>query len=426
MVFWADIYICRSLFSSGEVMSESEDKFEKAAQYFKDNKYVILDSVFPEDQCAELTAYMIDLVNKSKTTKDAQCPLSEAIYGDPVMDAVLEDLRPVMEKATGLQLIPTYSYARVYLPGDELKPHLDRPACEISATLTLGFKGDVWPIHVSRDETVENDIGEILMKPGDVVAYRGLEINHWREPYTQGEWQCQVFLHYVDANGPHKDQKYDRRKSLGTSSKTREIAENLATNYAWSFGVNPFNKYLHITKENIIGGPHIDSILMYTKDKLDYAKVGLGDVGKVDRSIRNVSHCWLPPEKFEWLYCLIENEIKDANWFNYKFNLHAMEQIDFLEYHAGSEDHEHGKYSQHVDGTLNTTRKLTFSILLSDPSEFEGGDLLLYEDSNRPTMMPKKQGAITFFPSYLLHEVTPVTKGTRRALVSWIHGPHFT
>jgi predicted 2-oxoglutarate/Fe(II)-dependent dioxygenase YbiX len=73
---------------------------------------------------------------------------------------------------------------------------------------------------------------------------------------------------------------------------------------------------------------------------------------------------------------------------------------------------------------INSNRKLSFSVLLSDPSEYDGGDLLIYEGKG-PIVVPKRQGMITFFPSSVLHEVTPVTRGVRRSIVSWIHGPVF-
>jgi hypothetical protein len=393
------------------------------ADYFKEKKYVIVDSAVPVDICQNLSDYILKLVEEKKTTKDDQCPLSESVYGDSMLDILLDDVRPTLEKATGLNLIPTYSYARKYLPGDELKPHLDRESCEISATLTLGYEGNLWPIHVSIDDKVENDIGEILIDVGSMVVYRGMEINHWREPYTQGKWQCQVFLHYVDADGPHKNFKYDGRQALGTT-KTAHSNDYEPSNCAWIFGHLPQKKYLYVTKEDVLSAPLIDSIILYGSKNTELAKVG-GDasdvVGVVDKNIRNVSHSWLPYDKFYWLYSLIEEEIKNINWLNYKYVLNSMEKIDYLEYYAGDEA---GKYEAHLDGSINSNRKLSFSVLLSDPSEYDGGDLLIYEGKG-PIVVPKRQGMITFFPSNVLHEVTPVTRGVRRSIVSWIHGPVF-
>lgn len=398
-----------------------DTKFETSSEYFKEKKYTIVDSAVPKDICENLTAYILDLVENNKTIKDPQCPLSESIYGDPMLDVLLEDVRPTIERATGLNLIPTYSYARKYVPGDELKPHTDREACEISATLTLGYEGDLWPIHVSTDDKVENDIGEILIEVGSMVVYRGMEINHWREPYTQGKWQCQVFLHYVDADGPHKNLKYDGRESLGTTKTADSNNDIQKHNYSWTFGYAPQDKNLFITKEDVLSSPLIDSIILHGSRNTELARIGEGSRGIVDTKIRNVSHSWLPIDKFEWLYSLLEEEIKNINWLNFKYVLNHMEMIDYLEYHAGDEA---GKYEAHLDGSINSNRKLSFSVLLSDPSEYEGGDLIIYEGKS-PLIVPKKRGMITFFPSNVLHEVTPVTRGVRRSIVSWIHGPVF-
>ena len=80
------------------------------------------------------------------TWSDQQIPNTYSHYADPVMETLLVKMLPVMAKETGLQLIPTYSYSRIYKKGDELKRHKDRPSCEISTTLNLG--GDPWPIFI--------------------------------------------------------------------------------------------------------------------------------------------------------------------------------------------------------------------------------------------------------------------------------------
>lgn len=404
----------------GDYMMTEENEIMTPADYFKEKKYAIVDSAVPVDICQNLSGYILKLAEDKKTRKDTQCPLSESVYGDSMLDILLEDVRPTIEKATGLNLIPTYSYARKYVPGDELKPHIDRASCEISATITLGYEGGLWPIHVSTDDKVENDIGEIFIDVGSMVVYRGMELNHWREPYTQGKWQCQVFLHYVDADGPHKDLKYDGRESLGTIKTVNSNNDELC-NHRWIFGYAPQNKFLYITKEDVLSAPLIDSIILHGSKNTELAKIGQGENGVIDKKIRNVSHSWLSIDKFDWLYSLLEEEIKNINWLNYKYVLDQMETIDYLEYYAGDEA---GKYDAHIDGGINSNRKLSFSVLLSDPSDYDGGDLIIYE-AKAPMIVPKRKGMITFFPSNVLHEVTPVTRGVRRSIVSWIHGPVF-
>lgn len=417
--------------------------FQTPVEHFKAKKYVIVDGAADLELCKTLSAHLHRLIEEKKTIRDDQCPLSEAIYKDNIFNTLLQDMKPVIEKATGLSLKPTYSYARKYLPGEKLEPHVDRHSCEISATMTLSYEGEIWPFHISSDDKVENDLGEVIIPVGSMVIYRGLEINHWRNEYTQGKWQCQVFLHYVDENGPYKDLENDTNKRLIEKlladdakrdiEKKDEKPENekfIQECTYWNFGILNDDKYVYMTTENFLSKPLIESIVNYGQGKLYDASIGDGyDGAKIDKNVRNASHCWLPHNAFDWLYRMLESEIRDINWMNYRFNLTHMEAIDYLEYHAGSEEHassSHGKYTAHVDGSINSTRKLSFSVLLSDPRDFDGGELLLYAHSQNAISIPKKQGMITFFPSGCLHEVTPVTRGVRRSIVSWIRGPHIT
>jgi len=141
---------------------------------------------------------------------DPQVPHTPADYGDPAFDGLLEYLRPYIERHAGLALYPTYSYFRLYKRGDILKRHRDRPACEISVTLNLGqTPEEPWPIYVERDA---GPYAARLM-PGDALLYRGCDCDHWREPFA-GSQLAQVFLHYVDRNGPHSAEKFDRRRTL--------------------------------------------------------------------------------------------------------------------------------------------------------------------------------------------------------------------
>lgn len=126
-------------------------------------------------------------------------------YCDALSITIQEILHPVMEQCTGLRLLPTYNYTRIYPPGAVLVPHTDRPACEISATLTIqNIPDEVWPIYLRRkDDTT----ARVDLNPGDVLVYCGMELPHWREPGTVE--QTGIFMHWVDANGPFIDQHGD-------------------------------------------------------------------------------------------------------------------------------------------------------------------------------------------------------------------------
>ena len=160
------------------------------------------------------------------TWGDTQVPNTYSHYGDMVMETLMVKMLPVMAKETGLDLIPTYSYARIYKKGDILRRHKDRPSCEISTTLNLG--GDPWPIFI--DGTGANSVideykqihkpnapkgTKILLEVGDMLVYSGCELEHWREPF-EGNTCGQVFLHYNHVNGPFaENNRFDKRPMLG-------------------------------------------------------------------------------------------------------------------------------------------------------------------------------------------------------------------
>ena len=126
-----------------------EEIMSNSIEYFNKNKYVVLQNALNREQCADLTKYMFDLFEQGKLKKDEQCPLSDAVYGDPIFDSILQKFAKPIGDATGLTLLPTYTYARIYRPGEILKKQTDRPSCENSATMTLGFDSKpIWPIFV--------------------------------------------------------------------------------------------------------------------------------------------------------------------------------------------------------------------------------------------------------------------------------------
>ena len=152
---------------------------------------------------------------------DTQIPNTFSIYGDVLMDTLLERTLPLMCSITKLELVCNYSYARIYKFGDELHRHKDRPECEISTTINLG--GDAWPIYL-EPTGLEGAKGiEVNLSPGDMLVYKGELLEHWREPF-EGVDCGQVFLHYSDVNGPYgSDRMYDKREMLGLPSEFKRF-----------------------------------------------------------------------------------------------------------------------------------------------------------------------------------------------------------
>jgi hypothetical protein len=176
---------------------------------FLQEHYVVVPTIVAEPLLGFLWRHLLQGA-PALETHDNFVPDSPALYGDPVMEYLLRRLQPQVEELTGMTLYPTYSYARLYKGGDALRRHRDRPACEISVTINLGETSHAgWPLWLGgRDAPVSVALG-----PGDGLLYRGIDIEHWREPFT-GERLGQVFLHYVEQDGPFAEWRYDKRESL--------------------------------------------------------------------------------------------------------------------------------------------------------------------------------------------------------------------
>ena len=179
-------------------------------ELFAQQKYVVRRSCLKDPQLSLLYRYACKRADSGTMGHDARSPGAWAAPGDFFTDGLLIDLLPLAEKVTHLELFPTYSYFRVYKRGDILVKHTDRPACEISVTLCLGFEAErPWPILLDGPEGVSS----IELTPGDALFYRGIECTHWREP-MEGERTAQAFLHYVDQNGPYAEWKFDKRPRI--------------------------------------------------------------------------------------------------------------------------------------------------------------------------------------------------------------------
>jgi hypothetical protein len=360
---------------------------------FDKNGYVHLKSFLDKDNCKELTQELNKYIEQGKTEKDPQCPLSEAVHGTQTFDSLLQELLPYFEKVCNKKLYPTYSYARLYKPGEELKKHTDRSACEISATVTLGFDGDVWSIYMAGNK--------VDMQVGDVVLYKGMEVEHWREKYTEGKWQAQVFLHYVDAEGPYADQKYDGRFTLG-------LSKNNEYDYLTNCAIFESHISDHFC-ENIIN--------TYSQNNIPKEPPTIGKYSlEIDKNIRNTERVILPQNV--GLGATLTATALNANNHWWQYNITHSNQTEFLIYKPK------GHYTAHVDTyhKHGEVRKLTALAFLND--NFEGGQFFI-NGNGTVYYPPQKKGTVVVFPSYMVHGVEPVTKGVRYSCVTWLVGPYF-
>ena len=211
---------------------------------FKTKKYQVIKGALSKELANFIFNYMmlqrdaVDFMMKNNkvnpanpfigTRTDQQVPGCYTKYADWVMETLLMYMIPIMKAKTGLELIPTYTYTRLYEKGNALHRHKDRPSCEVSTTLHLG--GDEWPIFLdpSGQDFVIDERKNIIkpgapqgvqvdLKVGDMLIYSGCELEHWREPF-EGNICSQVFLHYNHANGPFaKTNMFDKRPLLGVT-----------------------------------------------------------------------------------------------------------------------------------------------------------------------------------------------------------------
>ena len=186
----------------------SEELANFCYQYFC-NKRAVARLLFDEKYISQVNA-------DYGVWNDPQIPETYSQYSDIVMETLLQNLKPLMEKETKLKLNETYSYARIYKKGDELKRHKDRYSCEVSTTLHLG--GDQWSIFLEPSGEEGKTGTEVKLEVGDMLIYSGCELEHWRESFF-GENCGQVFLHYKDANQETAEEnKFDGRRILGLQS----------------------------------------------------------------------------------------------------------------------------------------------------------------------------------------------------------------
>jgi PKHD-type hydroxylase len=152
------------------------------------------------------------------------------------------------------------------------------------------------------------------------------------------------------------------------------------------------------------------------------AQVGGKDGGVVDPNIRRSQVSWLnnnPDTK--WVFDKLADVVSKMNAQHFRFDLTGFgEALQLTNY----DQSENGMYGWHQDYGGGISRKLSMAVQLTDPAEYEGGNLQVMTAAN-PQNIRKQRGLIAIFPSYVLHQVTPVTQGSRQSLVAWVSGPAF-
>jgi hypothetical protein len=184
--------------------------------------YGKISKILPLEFCHYFTHVLLKQAADTPDQGDTQVPNALSTMGHHIMfDTILERLWPTMESIVGEELLPTYSYARLYSNGDILEKHTDRPSCEISLTIQLGRSHHYsWPIYAGTERF---DLSE-----GDAVIYTGCDVPHWRDicDGPTNYYSGQLFLHYVRKNGPYADHagdKFTRESVSFIKNRTAEM-----------------------------------------------------------------------------------------------------------------------------------------------------------------------------------------------------------
>jgi hypothetical protein len=177
-------------------------------------EYIVTKCFDDPDQCDVYAQRMLDFVKQDKLIVDDETVEgSKYTYG--TFDDLLQEKCEYFSDIVGKKLFPTFSSARLYGKGQYMTYHVDQTACEYAVSTNLGYKGDnLYPFYLG------DDAHEVLLDKNECVIYKGMEVPHWREYWDckEDDWLVQLFMFYVDAEGPYKEHAYHKRNKLGEDS----------------------------------------------------------------------------------------------------------------------------------------------------------------------------------------------------------------
>ena len=176
---------------------------------FQSEGYKKIKGLVDEQTVKTISQYFENKINRGEWVEKKEAQPGDAsklgYYADPLIEVMLKECQASIEQHTGLLLEPTYSFSRVYQGGEELKPHTDRPSCEISATINVACTGEPWPIWMQYQD---KDPVKCVLEPGDSIVYKGCEVTHWRRKLPEGQINVQFMLHYVSRSGSNVKYKF--------------------------------------------------------------------------------------------------------------------------------------------------------------------------------------------------------------------------
>ena len=370
-----------------------------------ENNYIYIPNFISEASAKVMSQNFKKYCDDNEIPGDTQSPNSSAKYDFIDFLELLCEKSSVVSHIIGETVLPTYSYARVYRNGSVLERHRDRDACEISLTVHLDGDTD-WPIYI---QTPAGEEVELILKPGDAMLYLGCVADHWRNQFLGREY-VQVFLHYVRSRGDKSYAYFDKTKEKPKTKETPIQNKNFKKN---------LEDYI-VVLENMIPEDLCDEIIdEYSKNgNWEIAQVGYDEINETrNTNIIGISHAHVigqNPQKRGMIDQKIFNVAGEAiRKYNNLFPTCNIEQdsgYDLLRYEVGQ------YYKQHTDSYKKHPRSVSCSFALND--DYEGGEFAFFD---RELIYKLKKGSILLFPSSFMypHEIMPVTKGTRYAIITW-------
>jgi SM-20-related protein len=401
-------------------MNDSDIDYRQTAASFRERRWLYVEKLVPGALLDYLKVYYQILLANNKLQKDDQCPLSLSVGGDPAFDAVLGWITPVVSSLVGFDLAPTYSYTRIYAKDDVLLRHSDRPACEISVTISIEIPKSAGPsvLHLKPPNMPET---AVEMREGDACVYAGTEVEHWREPFSEDGY-IQLFLHWIDKRGGNFPKWiYDKRKSLGAPYDASSAAFSRPPPYGrlsnW-LGTDMLARLLNFARKS--------------RDNFQTSSVDYGEDERIDLTYRRSSTL----TKLGGL----ENDLLARIQAALPFMFEQLGSAPFKPARFELEMVAHGDgafFARHHDTTTppnGTSHRVISAVYYFHevPKSFSGGVLRLHSIGGNGKAgsfveIEPTNDTLIFFPSWFPHEVLSVTcpsgrfEDSRFAINCWVY-----
>jgi predicted 2-oxoglutarate/Fe(II)-dependent dioxygenase YbiX len=382
------------------------------------NNYIFIPKLIDPSRAKKIGMEYDSFSHYNDLGGDDQAPNSRSMYDYKTALELMCELTPRISELSGLTVLPTYAYIRVYQTGDDLKRHSDRDSCEISVTLNLG--GDCeWPIYIEKPD---GSVAEVVMQPGDAMLYLGCKADHWRDPIP-GSKCVQVFLHYVNSDGPRSKFYFDKANQ-GCERLAKKTHPKVQIEHEYIDYKNMPRDLHGFVKvfDDAISTDLCDKIISEYQDDGNWQSATVGD-GVINDTVRRVTSIRLDDP-----YIIYKNfksrqnisfEMAESMFFalqRYRqvapaMNADANSGYELLRYEEGD------FYKEHTDSFITSPRHVSCSFCLND--DYEGGEFAFF---NRELKIKAKKGSLIMFPSNFMfpHEILPVTKGTRYSIITWV------